>query len=237
MPCKEAFIFSLHSLLNKWIFYSNLIDDEKEKNWRKKGNSEFKVEDFHTYCILRFTLPCYIWPHLKALDDKGSLPYLKLFRFLLVPRSVLENDWKRVTNYLLPTHDEISLKYADLFLYTNVEQCGNEGVCKRQITVLHKAVRNGDINTMKILVRQNRSILNQADEFGWVPLHFASVLNRLDAVSWLLNQPGIDTDKRNNFGNMPDDDDFLRWPWFDYSVIKTLIREHRRKSRQRRITL
>lgn len=61
-----------------------------------------------------------------------------------------------------------------------------ERVDKFGMTRLHRAVINGNIKIIKILIR-NGAGLNKTDNYGWSSLHWASFLGREDLMEILLS--------------------------------------------------
>ena len=78
------------------------------------------------------------------------------------------------------------------------------------MTRLHRAVINGNINIIKILIR-NGVGLNRTDNYGWSSLHWASFLGREDLMEILISN-GARRDLRSTSdwfvfkkGSLPDE--------------------------------
>ncbi len=53
------------------------------------------------------------------------------------------------------------------------------------MTKLHRAVIKGNLNVLKILIRNGLDI-NKTDDYGWTPLHWAKFLSREDFIAILI---------------------------------------------------
>ncbi len=74
---------------------------------------------------------------------------------------------------------------SDVNTFTDVSYVLSERVDEFGMTRLHRAVINGNINVIKILIR-NGAGLNKTDNYGWAPLHWASFLGREDLMEILI---------------------------------------------------
>ncbi len=67
--------------------------------------------------------------------------------------------------------------------------------------LLHKAARNGKLNIVQFLARQDTVDLSQKDQNGMTPLHVAALHGQLDVVRFLT--PLINANLVDNFGTTP----------------------------------
>ena len=65
------------------------------------------------------------------------------------------------------------------------------------------ACRQGDVETVKLLLAAEGIDVNQADNDGWTPLYWASGNGHVEVVKLLLAAPGIDVNKGANSGRTP----------------------------------
>lgn len=70
------------------------------------------------------------------------------------------------------------------------------------MTDIFKAAAEGNIPTMKRLLKQDGHIANMQDEYGWTPLHFAASECQTEVVGMLL-QHGAKVFARNADGHTP----------------------------------
>jgi ankyrin repeat protein len=72
-----------------------------------------------------------------------------------------------------------------------------------QMTPLIFASYNGDLETVRELMRNEKLDVNLHDSYKCTALFYASVKNHLEVVQELLKHHKIDADFRNNFGERP----------------------------------
>ena len=97
---------------------------------------------------------------------------------------------------------EVNLVINDSVIPERVDEFG--------MTRLHRAVIRGNINIIKILIR-NGAGLNKTDNYGWSPLHWAGFLGREDLMEILISN-GARRDLRSTSdwfvfkkGSLPDE--------------------------------
>ena len=72
-------------------------------------------------------------------------------------------------------------------------------------SILHRVCHNGKINTLKELLRANVDV-NDQDNFGWTPLHFACNNRQREVIHLLLTaEPNVNLDLADNNGEKPID--------------------------------
>jgi ankyrin repeat protein len=76
------------------------------------------------------------------------------------------------------------------FFIDNDSKCNVYDVNRN--TPLHCAIKNDDLQAVKLLAASKNIILNQVDSKYWAPLHTAIRMSRKEIVSLLVDLPGID---------------------------------------------
>jgi ankyrin repeat protein len=59
---------------------------------------------------------------------------------------------------------------------------------KIKFSSIHDAVRAGDLNTVKILVAQDQSCINQQDNQSFTPVYIAAQFGHVEVVKYLHEQ-------------------------------------------------
>jgi ankyrin repeat protein len=67
---------------------------------------------------------------------------------------------------------------------------------------IHEAVREGDIEKVKKIIKENSKLVNEKDNQINTPLHIAAVKGYID-ISKLLIEKGADLEAKNMYGNTP----------------------------------
>jgi len=70
-------------------------------------------------------------------------------------------------------------------------------------TALHKAAKNGNLSTVKLLVKAHKLAVNKCDRGGNTPLHIAAEQNHEKVVKYLVRK-GASVYAKNKKGKMPE---------------------------------
>ena len=72
----------------------------------------------------------------------------------------------------------------------------------RTMSTIHDAAMNGDLKTVKALLKGNPDLVFNKNKLGGTPLHFAAIGSN-KAVAALLQARGADVNARDNIGRTP----------------------------------
>jgi ankyrin repeat protein len=83
---------------------------------------------------------------------------------------------------------------------------------------IHDAARNGDLEKVKALLKDNPDLVFSKDGFGWTPLHWAADTGHKDVAELLLANKA-DATAKNNLGDTP-----LHWAaWRGQKAVAELL--------------
>ena len=69
-------------------------------------------------------------------------------------------------------------------------------------TEIHSLVKKGEISQIKVLLQKNPEIVNDRDNYGWTPLHFASLKGNQKLAELLIGY-GADVNAKDKYGFTP----------------------------------